>query len=48
MRREDRAIKEEESMAILDTAEYGVLSTFSEQGEVYGVPLSFFIGKNIF
>jgi uncharacterized protein len=41
MRRKDRAIKEDEAMAILNKAEYGVLSTVSEQGEVYGVPLSF-------
>ena len=41
MRRKDRAIKEKEAMAILNTAEYGVLSTVSEKGEAYGVPLSF-------
>lgn len=41
LRRKDRAITEEEAMALLSRAEYGVLSTVSENGEPYGVPLNF-------
>jgi nitroimidazol reductase NimA-like FMN-containing flavoprotein (pyridoxamine 5'-phosphate oxidase superfamily) len=41
LRRKDRAITEEEAMALLNRAEYGVLSTVSENGEPYGVPLNF-------
>ena len=41
LRRKDRAISEEEAIAILDKAEYGVLSTVTEKGEPYGVPLNF-------
>lgn len=41
MRRSDRAISEEESIEILNNCKYGVLSTVSEQGEPYGVPISY-------
>ena len=41
MRRKDRAITEEETIALLSTVEYGVLSTVSENGKPYGVPLNF-------
>lgn len=41
LRRKDRAITEEEAIALLNKAEYGVLSTVSENGEPYGVPLNF-------
>ena len=41
MRRRDRAITEEEARALLHKAEYGVLSTVSEEGKPYGVPLNF-------
>ena len=41
LRRKDRAISEEEAMALLNRTEYGVLSTVSENGEPYGVPLNF-------
>jgi len=43
LRRRDRAIPREEAIAILNKAEYGVLSTISENGKPYGVPLSFCI-----
>jgi len=46
LRREDRAISEEEAMAILNRVEYGVLSTVSENGKPYGVPLNFCIVDN--
>ena len=42
-RRKDRAIAKEEAMALLSKAEYGVLSTVSENGKPYGVPLNFCI-----
>ena len=41
LRRKDRAITEEEAIALLNKAEYGVLSTVAENGEPYGVPLNF-------
>ena len=43
LRRKDRAIPQDEAMAILNKAEYGVLSTISDNGEPYGVPLNFCI-----
>jgi nitroimidazol reductase NimA-like FMN-containing flavoprotein (pyridoxamine 5'-phosphate oxidase superfamily) len=41
LRRKDRAISEEEAIALLNKAEYGVLSTVTENGEPYGVPLNY-------
>ncbi len=41
LRRKDRAITEEEAIALLNKAEYGVLSTAAENGKPYGVPLNF-------
>ena len=41
LRRKDRAITEEEAISLLSKAEYGVLSTVSENGKPYGVPLNF-------
>lgn len=41
VRRTDREISREEALAILDKAEYGVLSTVDAQGQPYGVPLSY-------
>ena len=43
LRRKDRAITEEEAVALLNKAEYGVLSTVTENGKAYGVPLNFCI-----
>jgi len=43
LRRKDRAITEGEAIALLNRAEYGVLSTVSENGKPYGVPLNFCI-----
>ncbi len=43
LRRKDRAITEEEALALLNKAEYGVLSTVAENGKPYGVPLNFCI-----
>ena len=41
MRRKDRAISKEESVVLLNKAEYGVLSTVTENRKPYGVPLNF-------
>ena len=41
LRRQDRAITEEEALALLIKAEYGVLSTVTKTGKPYGVPLNF-------
>jgi nitroimidazol reductase NimA-like FMN-containing flavoprotein (pyridoxamine 5'-phosphate oxidase superfamily) len=41
LRRKDRALTEDEAMALLNKAEYGVLSTITENGKPYGVPLNF-------
>jgi uncharacterized protein len=41
LRRKDRAITSDEAIAILNKAEYGVLSTISPDGKPYGVPLTF-------
>jgi nitroimidazol reductase NimA-like FMN-containing flavoprotein (pyridoxamine 5'-phosphate oxidase superfamily) len=46
IRRKDRAITEEEAATLLSKAEYGVLSTVSENGKPYGVPLNFCIIDN--
>ncbi len=46
LRRKDRAISEEEATAILNRVEYGVLSTVSENGKPYGVPLNFCMVDN--
>ena len=36
MRRKDRQVSDEEAMAYLKAAEYGVLSTVGPDGEPYG------------
>ena len=41
LRRKDRAMSEQDAIALLDAAEYGVLSTVGEDGIPYGVPLHF-------
>ena len=49
MRRNDREISENETLSILKSAEYGVLSTVSKSGIPYGVPLSFcIIGRDLY
>ena len=46
LRRKDRAIPEAEAKALLSEAEYGILSTVSDDGQPYGVPLNFCIIEN--
>ncbi|MDO5292056.1 MAG: pyridoxamine 5'-phosphate oxidase family protein [bacterium] len=41
MRRKDRQLTEEETIQLLEATEYGILSTVSEDGTPYGVPISF-------
>ncbi len=41
MRRIDREIAIQEAKEILGNAEYGIMSTVSENGQPYGVPLSY-------
>ena len=41
IRRSDREINIQEARAILDCAEYGVLSTVGKDGQPHGVPLSY-------
>ena len=49
IRRKDRAITEKAAMDLLERAEYGVLSTITENGKPYGVPLSYcVIDRKIF
>lgn len=40
IRNKKREISKEEALNILEKAEYGVLSTVSEDGQTYGVPVS--------
>ena len=46
LRRKDRAISEEEALELLTRAEYGILSTVSEDGKPYGVPLNYCVVDN--
>ena len=41
MRRKDGEITLQKAIEILEAAEYGVLSTVGEDGQPYGVPLSY-------
>jgi uncharacterized protein len=46
IRRKDREITTRETIEILASAEYGVLSTVGKDGQPYGVPLSFVYKNN--
>jgi hypothetical protein len=41
MRRKDREIKNDEAVEILKNSDYGILSTISQNGYPYGVPISY-------
>jgi nitroimidazol reductase NimA-like FMN-containing flavoprotein (pyridoxamine 5'-phosphate oxidase superfamily) len=41
IRRQDRLMEEAQARTLLQTAEYGVLSMTSENGEPYGIPVNF-------
>ena len=46
MRRKDRQESDEEAMAYLKAAEYGVLSTVGPDGEPYRVPLTYAVEED--
>ncbi|APQ76949.1 pyridoxamine 5'-phosphate oxidase family protein [Clostridium botulinum] len=46
MRRKDRELKNDEAIEILKNNTYGVLSTISENGYPYGVPISYIFFDN--
>lgn len=49
MRRKDRVLSELDAIDILNKVEYGVLSTVSEDGSPYGVPINFvYVQKHIY
>ncbi|AYD39960.1 pyridoxamine 5'-phosphate oxidase family protein [Clostridium fermenticellae] len=43
MRRKDRKIKNDEAFKILKNSTYGILSTISENGYPYGIPINFIL-----
>lgn len=49
MRRKDRELKKDEVIELLKANEYGILSTISENGYPYGVPVNFiFLNDSIY
>ncbi len=49
MRRQDRKISDKEAIAILEEAQYGILSTTDSSGYAYGIPLSYaYTGGSIY
>lgn len=46
IRRKDREITAVEAMELLNNGEYGVLSTSGEDGQAYGIPLSYVCKNN--
>nr|WP_312578531.1 pyridoxamine 5'-phosphate oxidase family protein [Sedimentibacter sp.] len=46
MRRSDKMLSNEEMLDIMETAEYGILSTMGENGFPYGVPVNFVYKDN--
>jgi uncharacterized protein len=46
IRRKDREIKKQETIDLLDSAEYGVLSTVGQDNQPYGVPLNYVYKNN--
>ena len=46
MRRKDREITVQEARELLDSCEYGVLSTVGTDGQPYGIPLSYVLRNN--
>jgi hypothetical protein len=41
VRRKDREINSQEAIELLDSSEYGILSTAGKDGQPYGVPMSY-------
>jgi len=46
MRRKDREVTENEARSLLAKSEFGVLSTISDNGKPYGVPLNYCVLDN--
>lgn len=46
MRRQDRAVSNEEAVELLKRCQYGILSTVDADGQPYGVPLSYVYHNN--
>lgn len=47
IRRADRTLLQEDVIKILKTGEYGILSTVSNDGQPYGVPVSYCYANNL-
>ena len=41
MRRKDKSIEKEQALKLLESGQYGILSTVGENGYAYGVPLNY-------
>ena len=49
MRRSDKALSSDAAVSLLQTGEYGVLSTVDDNGQPYGVPLNYsFDGERLY
>lgn len=46
MRRTDRQMNDEEARTLLNAGEYGILATVDNEGQPYGVPLSYVVVDN--
>ncbi len=46
IRRQDRALNQTETLAIINNGEYGVLSTADDNNQPYGIPVSYAIIDN--
>ena len=47
MRRKERMLSQEETVAVLERAEYGVMATVNEDGWPYAVPLSYVLYNGV-
>ncbi|MCD7971983.1 MAG: pyridoxamine 5'-phosphate oxidase family protein [Candidatus Azobacteroides sp.] len=47
IRRKDRVLEEQETGNLVETGEYGILSTISSSGQPYGVPLSYVYAEGV-
>lgn len=45
LRRPDRGMTESEAWSLLDSGEYGILSTCGPDGEPYGLPINYCVGN---
>jgi len=47
MRRKDKELQADEALRLLQSCEYGVLSTVDGKGQPYGVPLSYVLANGV-